>query len=303
MGFGFTGISCTQKINKAQANQANITGAQYFHRLWYLACIKRSGVNFVLLFILFLFYFLTICANSPFCLRLLLCLCLRLGHSTLPPLFIACLFLRVLCSCLFIHKPLLLHRYNGPVQVPTAAAMLVKIIRDGRKIGCLRREVRLPAPLPFDASYSISSSSVASSISYASSVSSASRESSLFSPPLPPLSHSSSSEPPPPRMAPQSKPSSPSKTSLSHSASSSGPLISSPDVVISSSPYSSLSLSRASSSSDAPVPDPSPSSFVLNSSRHSSASCRILASCRRLASKRLTSIVLMELIRRSDAIH
>ena len=48
----FAGNSRAQKLDKSHKMQANITGVQYFRGLWYFACINRSGVNFVLYFIL-----------------------------------------------------------------------------------------------------------------------------------------------------------------------------------------------------------------------------------------------------------
>ena len=54
---------------------------------------------------------------------------------------------RVFCSCPSFHRALPSHRYEGPVQVPPAAAVSVEIFGDGEKIRCLRREVRPPATL------------------------------------------------------------------------------------------------------------------------------------------------------------
>ena len=72
-------------------------------------------------FILSLFYFLTICANFTFCLRLYLCL----RHITLPPLSIACKFQRVLHFWPSIHQPLPLHQYDNPVQVGSSCCWRV----------------------------------------------------------------------------------------------------------------------------------------------------------------------------------
>ena len=131
----FSGNSRAQKLNKAQTKRANITGVQYFRGLCSFARINRSGVNFVLSFKLSLFYFLTICANLPFHLRLRLFLSLR--QSTLLPFLIACPFLWVLCYRTSIHRPLTLHRYAVPVQGPPADAVSVKIFRDSGKLHCL----------------------------------------------------------------------------------------------------------------------------------------------------------------------
>ena len=122
---GFAGNSRTQKLNKAHTKQANITGVHYFRRLWSFARINKSGINFVLSFILSLFYFITICANFPF--RLRLCLLLRICHSTLPPFLIACTLRQVLHSCPSIQQPLLSQRYNFHVQLPPDPLPLVGV--------------------------------------------------------------------------------------------------------------------------------------------------------------------------------
>ena len=63
---------------KTQTKQANITGIHYLSGFWFAYMrMKRSGVKFVLSFILSLFYFLKICASFPFR--------LHLRQSTLPP--------------------------------------------------------------------------------------------------------------------------------------------------------------------------------------------------------------------------
>ena len=84
----FSGNLRTRKLNKAHKMWANIPGIQYFCGIWSFSCINRSGVKFILYFILSLFYFLTICANFPFSPHL------RLSNITLLPFLIACLFHR-----------------------------------------------------------------------------------------------------------------------------------------------------------------------------------------------------------------
>ena len=75
----FIGNSLTQKPNKSQTKQANTTGVQYFPRFW--SCLREHEQEWrqliPIVFILSLFYFLIICANFRFR--------LRLRQSTLPP--------------------------------------------------------------------------------------------------------------------------------------------------------------------------------------------------------------------------
>ena len=52
----------------------------------------------------------------------------------LPPFSIACPFRRVFSSVPSIYRPLPLHRYGIPVEVPPAADMSVEIFGDGEKI-------------------------------------------------------------------------------------------------------------------------------------------------------------------------
>ena len=61
----FTGNLRARKPNKAQTKRANITGVQYFHA--YHQVVSTSSF---IIYHLSSLYFLTICANLPFCLRL-----------------------------------------------------------------------------------------------------------------------------------------------------------------------------------------------------------------------------------------
>ena len=58
LGFHIFQETYMHKNFKAQKKQANITGMQYFHQIWYFACINSSGFKLVLSFILSSFYFL-----------------------------------------------------------------------------------------------------------------------------------------------------------------------------------------------------------------------------------------------------
>ena len=131
--------SRARKLNKSQTKKPNIKGVQYLSRIYSFSRINRSGVNFVLSFILSSFYFLIICAKSPFR--------LRLRQSTLSPLSIVCLLIRVLSYHPSIQKLMMLHWYDVPIQLPPADSVLVKIFIDSEKIRCLWQEFRLPAPL------------------------------------------------------------------------------------------------------------------------------------------------------------